>query len=109
MSLQVTGQPLLRSVANTPAQTSVGAGAGQILAANANRRGMIIQNTGTTTIYLSLGGVNPTTTAYHFCLKACSGANDGSGGAYVDDVWTGAVQAIGSAGGGSVVITEISA
>lgn len=99
--------PVTRTRASTPAQTSVGAGAGQILAANDGRRGLIIQNTGTTIIYLVLGSATPTATVYHVALRACSVANDGNGGIYNDDAWTGAVQAIGSVGGGTVVITEV--
>lgn len=92
---------------STPAQTSVGAVAGQVLAANVDRRGLVIQNTGTTVIYLVLGSGTPTTSVYHVALKPCASADDGLGGAYIDDGWTGAVQAIGSAGGGAIVITEI--
>jgi hypothetical protein len=95
-----------RKTASAVAQTSVGAGAGVILAANDNRKGLIIVNTGTTIIYLGLGKT-PTVTAYHYPLGACSIADDGKGGQYFDDSWTGAVSAIGSAGGGTIVITEI--
>lgn len=96
-----------RNTASTPAQTSVGDSEGLILAANDDRKGLAIINTGTTVIYLSLGTAAPTTTAHHIPLAACSSANDGKGGAYFDDAWTGAVRAIGSAAGGSVVILEI--
>ena len=95
-----------RKTASSVAQTSVGAGAGTILAANDNRKGLIVVNTGTTVIYLGLGRT-PTVTAYHYPLAACSVADDGKGGQYFDDSWTGSVLAIGSAGGGSVVVTEI--
>lgn len=97
-----------RTVASTPAQTSVGAGAGQVLAANGGRKGLIIQNTGATIIYLTLGASTPTTAVYHIALKACAVHDDGTGGVYNDDAWCGAVQAIGSAGGGTLVIAEIS-
>lgn len=90
-----------------PAQTAVGASAGTILNENRARRGLIIQNTGTTVIYLTLGSTNPTVTAYHMALKACTNANDGTGGIYSDDSWIGQVNAIGSAGGGTIVITEV--
>lgn len=99
--------PYQRNTASTPAQTAVGAGAGTILNANALRTGMVIQNTGTTIIYLSMGATAPTVTAYHVALAACTAGDDGKGGIYVDDTWTGIVKAIGSAGGGTVVITEI--
>lgn len=85
----------------------MGAGAAEVLAANTSRRGLIIQNTGTTKIYVVLGSGTPTSSVYHIALSACTGANDGLGGVYVDDVWTGAVQAIGSGAGGTCVVTEI--
>lgn len=96
-----------RNAASVAAQTSVGAVAGQILAANDDRRGLTIQNTGTTTIYLVFGSGTPTTSVYHVALAAGASANDGLGGLWTDDAWIGAVQAIGSAGGGTVVILEI--
>lgn len=96
-----------RNSASTPAQTSVSDSAGVILAANDDRKGLIVQNSGTTTIYLTLGATNPTVTAYHVALAACTAGDDGKGGAYFDEAWTGVVRAIGSAAGGSVVITEI--
>lgn len=93
---------------STPAQTSVSNVAGTLLSVNRARRGLMIQNTGTTIIYLILGSGTPTSTVYHIALRACSSANDGNGGAYNDDAWIGAVQAISSAPGGTVVMTEIS-
>ena len=91
---------------STPAQTSVGNTAGVILAFNAKRKGFVVQNTGTTVLYLSLGTTLPTATVYHIALKAASSANDGTGGIYIDDGWIGAVNAIGSDVGGTCVVTE---
>jgi hypothetical protein len=108
MSLVGAAQPIARSTASTAAQTAVGNAAGQILAGNAGRKGLIIQNTGTTNIYLLLGTGTPTSSVYHLALKGCVIADDGTGGIYNDDAWVGAVQAIGSALGGALVITEIS-
>jgi hypothetical protein len=96
-----------RNTASTAAQTSIGTTAGQVLAANDNRKGLIIQNTGTSVIKLLLGSGTPTQTVYHLALMACSSADNGSGGSLLDDAWTGAVQAISSAAGGTAVITEI--
>lgn len=96
------------STVTAPAQTAVGTTAGEILVANTNRRGLMVQNTGTTVIKLSLGTTDPTQTAYHIALKAGSAANDGLGGVYIDDQWLGAVRAISSAAGGTIVITETS-
>lgn len=93
---------------SVPAQTAIGAVAAQIVGTNPARRGLIVQNTGTTTVYLALGGGSPTATVYHVALKACANGDDGSGGIYLDDAWQGAVQAIGSAPGGTLVLTEIS-
>lgn len=98
----------LRLTSSTPAQTAVGTTAGQVLAATSARRGLIIQNTGTTILYVVLGASTPTASVYHVALAACTGANDGKGGIYIDDAWIGAVQMIGSAAGGTCVITEVS-
>lgn len=97
-----------RETVSAAAQTSVSNVAGALLTFNRARRGLIIQNTGTTIIYLLLGSGTPTSSVYHIALPACSVANDGKGGIYNDDAWIGAVQAIGSAPGGTLVITEIS-
>ncbi len=100
----IEGSPI--STTSTPAQTAVSGTEGLILNANPFRKGLSIVNTGTTILYLSFGPVAPTTTAHHIPLKACTAANDGTGGAYVDDAYVGPVRAIGSAGGGTCVITE---
>lgn len=91
---------------STPAQTSQGTAAATIVTANPKRKGVLIQNTGTTIIKLSLGSTMPTATAYHYALAACTGANDGTGGTYVDDAWVGDINAISSSAGGTLVITE---
>ena len=95
------------STSSTAAQTAVGTTAGQILAALSTRKEVIIQNTGTTIIKLILGAGTPTQTVYHVGLKAASAADDGTGGTFVSDLWTGAIQAISSAAGGTCVVTEI--
>lgn len=92
--------------ASTAAQTSIGTTAAQVLAANAKRKGLIIQNTGTTIIRLLFGSGTPTQTVYHVALAACTAADDGKGGVHIDSSWVGAVQAISSAAGGTMVITE---
>ena len=101
-------QAAARSTASTAAQTAVGLVAGQILAADSNRKGLIIVNTGTSIIYLILGSGTPTATIYHVALRPATTADDGSGGVYIDDSWVGAVQALSSAAGGTLVITTIS-
>lgn len=94
------------STASSPASTSVGASSSTILASNSSRKEAIVVNTGTTILYLGLGQT-PTVTAYHVALSPCTIANDGTGGSYVSDLWKGAINAIGSAAGGSAVVTEL--
>lgn len=94
---------------STPAQTTIGAAAAQIVARNVKRKGLIIQNTGTTIIKVTYGSTNPTQTVYHVALAACTAADDGKGGILIDDNWIGPMQGISSAGGGTFVLTEITA
>jgi hypothetical protein len=101
-------ESLPRRGSSTSNQVSVGTTAGAILATNDDRRGLMVQNTGTTVIKLLLGTETPTQTVYDVALKACSTADDGTGGAYFDDAWIGDVQAISSAPGGTCVVNEIS-
>lgn len=98
----------VRDQISSAAQTAIGTTAGQILAANSNRKGLIIQNTGTTILKLVFGSGIPTQTVYHWALSACTAADDGKGGGWSDDSWVGAVQAISSGAGGTCAVTEIS-
>lgn len=66
----------------------------------------MIQNTGTTTIKLNFGSTAPTQTVYHVAIRPGNVADDGIGAVYTDDLWIGAVRAISSVAGGTVVITE---
>jgi hypothetical protein len=91
---------------STPAQTTQGTDAAVVLAANPKRKGLLIQNTGTTVILLTFGAVLPTTTVYQVALPACTAINDGKGGIYFDESWVGVVNALSSASGGTMVITE---
>lgn len=92
---------------SAPAQTAVGVVSGEVAAANTARRRVMIQNTGTTVIKLNLGGVAVTQTAYHVALPACAVADDGTGGTYIDEMWNGAIQAISSGAGGTIVVTVV--
>jgi len=107
----VSFSPSSSSTASNPVQTTVGTSAGQIIAANANRKALAIQNTGTTRIYLVLESGTPTATAYHIALPACGTANDGSSplwdGTISNILWLGAIQALSSAAGGTCVLTEL--
>jgi hypothetical protein len=67
----------------------------------------MLQNVGTTRIYVAFGAT-PTTSNYHFALPAGGSQNDGSSPVYLDTLWLGDVQAISSAAGGLLQITEFS-
>lgn len=94
---------------STAAQTTVGAAAAAACAANPKRKGLIIQNTSTRILYFTYGTGDPTSSVYHFALKACSSANDGTGGVWIDDSWIGPVRVIASGASGTYVLTEIEA
>ncbi|HLG97159.1 MAG TPA: hypothetical protein VKX49_12675 [Bryobacteraceae bacterium] len=105
-NFSATVTPPSSTTVSPAAQQSVGTASSQIVAANATRVKLIIQNTGTTVIKLNLGASSPTQNAYHIALPACGSANDESSQPYVDTEWKGAVQAISSLAGGTVVVTE---
>ena len=90
----------------TAAQTSIGTTAGEALAASSTGKGFWIVNTGATVIKGVLGSGTPTQTVYHFALKACAVADDGTGGAWSDDAYVGEVRAISSAAAGTFVLAE---
>jgi hypothetical protein len=112
--LQVAGtfssSPPVSDTSSSPAQTTVGTSAEQILAANGSRKGCAVQNTGTTIIYLGLGH-DPSNTEYAVALPACGIANDGSSpcwdGTLSGVLWQGAIYAISSASGGTCAVTEL--
>lgn len=78
----------------------------QILLDNPNRTELVVTNLGTTHIYLGFGRV-PTTTSYDFALAVAGVANDGTGGVWITDQYTGAVYAISDGAGGSIAIKEL--
>lgn len=98
---------VVSNTATAAAQTAVGTTAGQVLAANAARKRVMLQNAGTTTIKLVLGAGTPTQSVYHVALPPAGSANDGFSTIYRDEMWTGAVQAISSAAGGLLQVTEL--
>lgn len=100
----VEGSPQIGGTA--PAQTTIGTTASLILATNQKRKGFIVQNTGLTVIKLTFSSTMPTQTVYDVGLKACSVADDGTGGTYIDSAWVGQVNAISSGAGGTFVSKE---
>jgi hypothetical protein len=104
-SAQFATSTTANTLPGTNPQT-IGASSSAVVNANAARKEVTIVNTGTTFIYLGLGQT-PTTTAYHIALAKCTAANDGTGGTWTSDMWKGAVNAISSAPGGTVVLLEL--
>lgn len=103
----VTVTPVQSNTSSAPAQTAVGTTAVQVLAANSLRKRFMLQNVGTTVIKVVLGATSPTETAYHFALPMGGIQNDGSSPVWQDTMWTGAIQAISSAAGGLLLVTEL--
>ena len=102
--------PPTSTTASVPTRQTVGSTSGSILAANGARKGCSVQNVGTVPVLLGFGQV-PTATAYHLALPAGGSSNDGSSqpwdGTFSGVLWQGAVNAITAAGGGAVVVTEL--
>ena len=93
---------------STPAQGSISTTAGTALADNPGFKGTrSIQNTGATVLKLVLGSATPTQTVYHYALAACTTGDDGKGGVWFSDTWSGPVQIISDAVGGTYVAAEI--
>ena len=64
-------------------------------AVNAARKSITIQNQSTNVLYIALGSA-ASTTAFHFSLKACTAAKDGTGGTVKVEDFTGLVSAAGT-------------
>lgn len=110
-TLQVEVTEATSDTATSPSQKTVGTSAITLLPANANRKGFIIQNQGTTVVKLLLGSGVPDQNNYTMALPACGVNNDASSQPWCGPpglIWTGAVQAISSASGGLVGVVELS-
>lgn len=80
----------------------------QLLALNKKRKQWILYNTGTTTIVLKYTAPpNSTTGDWTHILQASGIAQDGSGGAIIDEMWKGAIYAQSTSGAGQVILTEL--
>jgi hypothetical protein len=103
----IEGSPQIS--ASTPSQTSIGTTASAFLAANPKRKGLIIQNTGTTILKFTFGSTVPTQTVYHIALMACTAGDNGTGGTYFESSWVGPMNVISSGAGGTFVYAELAA
>jgi hypothetical protein len=102
----VTVVPETSDAVNSAGPATIGTTSIQLLAANASRKRLILQNAGTTKIWVLFGSGTASSTNYHLALAAGGTSNDGSSTPYIDQLWTGAVQAISSAAGGSIQAVE---
>lgn len=96
--------------ASQPNQVLVAATGAQVLAPNANRLEVLIQNVGTSAVMLVLGAINfpvLTGTRYHVVLFGGTSPDDGTGASWISDLWKGGIFAICPAGNGILAITEL--
>lgn len=89
--------------------TTVGTSPVTLLAANNSRLKFLLQNVGTTKIWVLFGAGTPSSSLYHIALPAGGTANDGSCPIYIDTMWVGLIQAISSGAGGSCSAVEFTA
>lgn len=104
----VTVTPVTSSTVSAVAITTVGTGSTTLLALNNARKRFLLQNVGTTKIYILFGAGAASSSNYHLVLAAGGTTADGSGLIYPDTMWLGAIQASSSAAGGSMSSAEFS-
>lgn len=78
----------------------------QVLASNGVRKKLVLQNLSTQPVYVLLtadSALAVSGTVFSFILQGGTAANDGKGGTFIDDMWTGYVKAIAAAGTGNKV------
>jgi hypothetical protein len=98
---QVTAMPSRASSATSALVTTDGTA----LAANDNRSWFNIQNLDDAAVYVKLGA-GATNADFSFVLKAGTAANDGLGGAFFDDSYTGIVTIAAASGSPRVVVVS---
>lgn len=96
----ITVSPVESDTCSTNALVAVSTSSVTAIAANASRKRLILQNQGTTILYILLGSGSASLTNYTFALAACGTTKDGSSPVIFDEMWQGAVQVISSAAGG---------
>lgn len=98
----------MRSLTTVPPTTAAVTTAASVVAAvNTKRKRIIFQNTGTTIIKINLAAIDPSATVYTVALSACTSANDGTGGTFIEEMYQGECRAISSGSGGTLNITQV--
>jgi hypothetical protein len=99
-------QASLSTAAKASSATSaIVAADGTALAASAARKAWSIQNCDDAAVYVKLGA-SASASDFSFVLKAGTAANDGLGGSWFDDVYTGIVTIAAAAGSPRVVVVS---
>lgn len=80
---------------------------GTVIAANANRKQLIIQNNDDEEAILRLSSGDASTSAYHVILSKCTAARDGTGGSITIDFYQGAVTGLVEANTTEVSVIEV--
>lgn len=107
VAASVTVSPTESSTCSTAGPAAVGTSSTQAIAANAARKRLMLQNVGTTAIYILLGAGTASATNFTFILPAGGTTKDGSSPVWQDTMWQGAVQWASSASGGLAVANEL--
>ncbi len=106
VSASVTSTPVTSSTCSAAAPATVGTGSMQAIAGNVGRVKLVLQNVGTTVLYILLGAGTASASNFTFVLPAGGTAKDGGSPVYIDTMWTGAVQWASSQAGGVGVANE---
>src|ERR1700722_17366208 len=83
----ITVAPVTSNTVSNAGQQTVGTSSASLLAANPSRTRFIVQNDGTTRIFILFGSGTASATNYSICLPACGSAHDGSSAPYIDTQW----------------------
>jgi hypothetical protein len=105
-NLAAVATPVTSTACSTNAPATVGTSSAQAIAANSSRKKLVLQNVGTTVLYVLLGAGSASATNFTFALPSGGSSKDGTCPVYVDTMWQGAVQWISSAAGGIGVANE---
>lgn len=88
----VTATPVKASTANTPSILTSG---GDVIANNAARKSWGVQNLGTNPLFVRMA-TGASSTVFHIVLMGGIANDDGTGGYFTDDTYTGVVSATGT-------------
>jgi hypothetical protein len=106
-SVTVQTQPVTSNTVTQNGVTVIGTASSQALASNSNRKRLIIQNVGTTNLYILYGTGTAGPSNFTRILPAGGTPLDGSSVPIIDDMWQGPVQWASSASGGEGTANEL--